>query len=259
MDTFYQLIHDHVPNVLFYILLLLILVSITLKIMKEIFYDKDADQISYGKWIKSLFYKRKTDVNKDGEKKLNDIIVYSDEDRESLIKNLENDDFFQEIKKCKLGHISAIDFGSPDKNVVFTNIMKIYVETIEEAVLRILRENKLDKLTTTELNDLLSREIDIYSKNIYEKIKVSLGDKLYKLLIESKKGFKIKNSDCREILIDSILTISNQSPDKYDYDNYDKAHYILTSMCAVLKVSMKNFERLFKDFNGDMEEIMKNS
>lgn len=249
MIEFLDWIWQNIPRYISIPLLGTTVILFTLQIIKDIF------NINFKDILDKIKRKKIKTVEPTSS---NSIIVYVDKDRESIIEELENDDFFQEIKKFKLGHMRSMEFGSQKKNEVLRDLIYIYMSVIESFAMRILKEHKLDKLSTSELINLFSGEINICDNEIYDTMKKNLGQKLYDLLVESEKGFKIKNNDCREILIDGILSISAQSPDKYNNDNYEKARYILTSMTAVLKVVVRNFEKVFKDFNGELEELLKN-
>lgn len=253
MIEFLDWIWQNIPRYISIPLLGTTVILFTLQILKDIF------NINFREFIFS-FGKRKKPQVKEEEKKVspNSIIIHSEKERKIIREELENDDFFQELNKFKLGHMRSMDFGSKKKNEVLRELIYIYMNTIEEFAMRMLKEHDLDRLNTSELVSLFSREINICNDVIYDTMRKNLGQKLYDLLVESEKGFKIKNNDCREILIDGILSISAQSPDKYHNDNYDKAKYILTSMTAVLKVSVRNFEKVFRDFNGELDELLKN-
>jgi hypothetical protein len=70
------------------------------------------------------------------------------------------------------------------------------------------------------------------------------------------KGFKAKNSIFREIFINGVLYMSVQHMSVYNYNNYERATEIFTSMYISLQTIVKNFEQVFKEFNGELNKYL---
>jgi len=84
---------------------------------------KDVFDIKLGKIISDFFKKEVKIIEEPKETKKSGVILYSDIDRFALIDELENDDFFQEMKKFRQAHILSMDFGSPNKNIILRDII----------------------------------------------------------------------------------------------------------------------------------------
>ena len=150
-----------------------------------------------------------------------------------------------------------MEFGHPKKGIILKDVIKIYVETIEIHAADFLKRNKLDELNTQQLNQLLLEEIPKIEYEIYSKMRNRLGDSLYYLLIDHPyKGFKVRNSIFKEIFISGVLTLSSQSMAVYKYDNYKRISEMLTSMYISLQTIVKTFEKVFKDYNGDLDKFL---
>jgi hypothetical protein len=228
-----------------------------IKEFKVTFIDKGGEKTSLGYKIKHFFLfwlkaEQKTLMTE--EKKH---IVLSDEERKKLITRLENHNFFQQVNLIKNNVIPSMNFGDIRKNQVLKDVIKIYVESIEEGSLFIIRNYKLDLLSNNELNEILSKEIEKISTNIYSKLRNRLGDILYNKIIEDPvKGFKAKNSIFREIFVSGVLYMSVQHMSVYNYNNYERATEIFTSMYISLQTIVKNFEQVFKEFNGELNKYL---
>lgn len=221
--------------------------------IKEIFIDKGNENESLGTKLKYFIFfwlKRK--------EKIKDNVIYSDEERKEVIETLKKHNFFQEINLIKMETIPSLNFGDIRKNEVFRDIIRIYVDTIELSVIKILETYHLDKMKTNELNKLFTEKIDENTILIYSKMRTRLGNDLYNLVIEDPvMGFRTKNSIFREIFIRGVLNMSAQHMSMYGYDNYRRSTEILTSMYISLQVIVKNFGQVFKDFNGELNKYLK--
>jgi len=222
--------------------------------VKDVFFNKlEGDDQSFGTKLKYFFFfwlKRK----KIQEPKS---IHYKDEEREKIIDRLLIHNFFQSASNIR-NKIPLMDFGYPKKSETLRDVILIYVDTVEKHAHYVLKNYKLDELTTSRLNEILLEEIEKGHFEVYAKMKDRLGDKLYQKLIEDpEKGFKVRNSIFREIFINGILLISSQAMSVYRYDNYERASEILTSMYVSIQVIVKNFEKVFKDYNGELDKYLK--
>jgi len=227
-----------------------------IKEIKEIFVDRGVEEESFGIKIKYFFFfwlkKSKKFKHPDPHN-----IIYDDEDRKNAISTLKKHNFFQEINLIKNNKIISMNFGSKRKNEILKDVIWIYVDVIGENVLNIIKNYQLDKMKTDEINDLFSKEINNTSIQIYSKIRTKIGDDLYNMIIEDpNKGFKVENSIFREIFINGVLNMSVQHMSVYGYDNYERATDILTSMYISLQIIVKNFEKVFKNFNGELDKYL---
>jgi len=225
-----------------------------IKQIKETFVDKGNESESFGEKIKNfiIFWKKN---NKQYEQKN---VIYSEEERKIAIDKLKIHNFFQEINNIKNIKIPNMNFGNRRKNEILREVIRIYVDTIEEYVFNAIDNYQLDKLKTNELNDLFSKMIDKATNEIYFKIRNLLGNDMYNLIIEDqKRGFKIENSIFRDVFVNGILNMSVQHMSVYGYDNYERVTDILTSMYISLQVIVKNFEKVFKNFNGELDIYLK--
>lgn len=154
-------------------------------------------------------------------------------------------------------NIPTIEFGSQKKNVVLRDVILIYVETIEEHTSEFIKTHRIDELNTQQLNDLLIKEIVKVNFEIYSKMRIRLGELLYLKIIEDPvKGFRVRNAIFKEIFVNGVLLMSSQSMSVYQYDNYKRASEILTSMYISLQVIVRNFEKVFKDYNGELDQYL---
>ncbi len=224
-----------------------------LKEIKEIFFNRDHDGQSFGNYLYHTIFFWLPKSKKVIEPKH---VQYTSEEREKIVDKLLVHNFFISITNIKT-QIPAMQFGSEKKNAVLRDVIKIYVETIEKYAIAILKNYKLDELLCAKLNEILLQEIDKAHIEIYAKMKDRLGEALYIKLIEDPvRGFKARNSIFREIFINGITLISSQSMSVYNYDNYERASEILTSMYVSLNVIVKNFEKVFKDYNGELDKYL---
>jgi hypothetical protein len=232
----------------------IIVILYILKELKEVFFSTDSDGQRFGTYLKHVLFFWLPRSKRVIEPKH---IQYSNEEREKILSKLLVHNFFQSVILMKR-QISNMDFGYEKKNDIFRDIIKIYVETIEKYATYILKNYKLDELETSKLNEILLQEIDKATIEIYSKMRERLGDVLYKKLIEDPvRGFKVRNSIFREIFINGVTLISAQAMSVYNYDNYERASEILTSMYVSLNVIVKNFEKVFKDYNGELDKYIK--
>jgi len=221
--------------------------------IKEIFFDKDDTGESFGvKLIRAIFLSRKK--RKVIEPK---IVIYSDGERKVMVDNLLIHNFFISVCRMRIAIANTTFGGSSQKDKILRDVIIIYIDSIEKYATLFLKENQLDKLSTNALNEKLNSEIKRIEYEIYGKLRERLGFDIYNKVIEDPiKGFRTKNAHLKEILIDGVLSISTQSMAVYEYDNYKRASEILTSLYVSLKVIVKNFESVFKDFNGDLEKLI---
>jgi hypothetical protein len=183
-------------------------------------------------------------------------IKYTDEERAKVVSNLLIHNFFQSVAMIRI-RIQTMDFGYPKKTETLRDIIKIYVNVIEKSATNIIRNYKLDELDTAKLNEILVQEIDKANFEIYSKMRTRLGDALYTKLIEDPiKGFKARNDIFKEVFVNGVLLISTQAMSVYHYDNYERASEVLTSMYVSLNVIVKNFEKVFKDYNGELDQYL---
>jgi hypothetical protein len=255
MDEFMKVFVDWLSKnypVLLSIIGFIIVFLYILKEIKEIFFIRLHDDETFGKkiyhWI--FFWRKRKKVIEPKN------IHYSDSDREKIVSKLLIHNFFQAVNNIKT-RIPSMDFGDPKKNEVLRDVIRIYVETIEKYACCLIKNYKLDDLNTQQLNKILVEEIEKATYEIYAKMKNKLGDILYQKLIEDPvKGFRARNSIFREIFINGVLLISSQAMSVYNYDNYERASEILTSMYISLQVIVNNFEKVFKDHNGELDELL---
>jgi hypothetical protein len=229
----------------------IIVILYILKELKEIFFTEGGE--TFGENLKYFFLfwlkrKRKKIEPKN--------VTYSDKERQKVINKLLIHNFFISCSNMRR-QIQTMDFGYYKKNEILRSVITIYVDTIEKYTHDIIMNYKLDELDVTKLNCILLQEIDKSKYEIYSKMKSKLGDVLYNKLIEDPiKGFKVKNEIFKEVFINGVLLISSQAMSVYDYDNYERASEILTSMYISLQVIVKNFERTFKDYNGELDAYL---
>jgi hypothetical protein len=225
-----------------------------IKEVKIIFFMKGTEDETFGKKIlKFLMFWRNWKKGNTTEPKN---VHYTDEERERVVNKLLIHNLFIAINNMKT-QIPSMEFGYQRKSEVLRSIIKTYIETIEKYANHVLKSNKLDELTTNQLNELLIGEIDRAHYEIYSKMKTNLGDALYQKIIEDPvKGFKVRNNIFREVFVNGILLISSQAMSVYNYDNYERASEILTSMYISLQVIVRNFEKVFKDYNGELDKYL---
>jgi len=222
--------------------------------IKEIFFDKDGSGETFGEKLKQAFLLSKTRKRKTIESKT---VTYTDGEREEIIDNLLIHNFFISISKLKNELPNFIFDGSIKKNKVLKEVILIYMETIEEHAINFLKSNKLDELSTNELNEKLKVEIKIIDYEIHGKLREKLGEDVYNMVIEHPvKGFRSSNAFLKEVLLDGVLSISTQAMSAYGYDNYKRASEILTSIYVSTQIIVKSFQRAFKDFNGELENLL---
>lgn len=258
MDEFFKAFVDWLAKDYPALLTIIGFTIIFLYIIKELksifFMHRHDDNETYGERLRRFIFFWRRKKRKVIEPKN---VHYSDEDREKVKSKLLIHNFFQSINDIKT-RIPSMDFGYPRKNEVLRNVIKIYVETIEKYAACIIKNYKLDELSTQQLNDILVQEIEKISYEIFSKMKSQLGDDLYNKLIEDPvKGFRFRNTIFREIFINGVLLISSQSMSVYNYDNYERASELLTSMYVSLQVIVRNFEKVFKDYNGELDKYFK--
>ena len=221
--------------------------------IKDVFY-KEGDEESFATKMKYFFFfwlKRKK--KKVVEPKP---VHYTDEDRQKVVDKLLIHNFFLAVSNIR-NQIPSMDFGHQKKSEALRDVIKIYVDTIEKYASTILKNYKLDELSMSKLNEILISEIDKATYEIYNRMKDRLGEALYIKLIEDPvKGFKARNAIFREIFVNGVLLISTQAMSVYNYDNYERASEILTSMYVALQVIVKNFEKVFKDYNGELDKYL---
>lgn len=220
--------------------------------IKEIFFDKDSEGESFGVQLKYVIFpwirKRKKKI------KTPESVEYTDEERNEVISNLLIHNFFQIVSSMK-NNIPNMEFGHLKKSQVLRDVIRIYIETIEKHTMDLIKKNKLDELSTLQLNQLLMDEIGVIDFEIYSKMRNRLGDELYFKLIEDPvKGFKVRNSIFKEIFVNGVLLMSSQSMSMYGYDNYKRASEILTSMYISLQTIVRTFEKVFRDYNGELDK-----
>lgn len=227
-----------------------------IKEIKDIFFSRDSSGITFGTNLKYFFFfwlKKEKRLERIKEPKN---MSYTKEGREKMISKLFVHNFFQSTCNMKR-NIEHMDFGSFEKNIVLRDIIKIYVETIEKYAKYFLENYNLDEFNTRKLNELLLHEIERAQSEIYSKMRYKLGNDLYNKLIEDPiRGFKTKNAIFKEIFINGVMLISSQAMSVYNYDNYERASEILTSMYISLQVIVKNFESVFKNYNGELDAYL---
>lgn len=255
MDDFFKAFFEWLSSnypVLLYIIAGIGFTLYVLKEIKEIFYTEGGE--TFGKKIKYFFLfwlKRKRKVVEPKN------VSYSKEERERIINKLLIHNFFISCGDLKR-QIGSMEFGYPKKNLILRNIIIIYITTIEQYARDLLLNYKLDELDVSTINSILIKEIEKANYEIYSKMKAALGDELYNKLIEDPvKGFKVRNSIFKDVFINGVLLISCQAMSVYNYDNYERASEILTSMYISLQVIVKNFEKTFKDYNGELDQYLK--
>jgi hypothetical protein len=231
-----------------------------LREIKEIFFDADHSGETFSVKIKKallLTNTRKGKIKHKEPSRESDTIEYSCSERQSITNRLLIHNFFVKIDRLR-NELPTIDFcGSVRKNIVLREIILIYLCTIEKHAKDFIKNNKLDELDTNELNDKLMSEVKSVEFDIYEKLKEKLGPAVYNRVVEDPtRGFKSRNSIYKEALLDGVMSISKQDMSYYGYDNYRRASEVLTSMYSTIGVIVKNFERVFKDFNGELEKLL---
>lgn len=239
--------------IIFVIFVCCIISLYIIKQIKEIFLDKGGEEESLGIKLKYFFFfwlKRSKKINKDN-------VIYSDENRKKMIEELKKNNLFQQINIMMNTSIPFMNFGSQRKNEVLRDVIKIYIEILRDGILSVINNYQLDKMNTEELNNLFSDVIEKTSDRIYSKIRTKLGEPLYNLIIEDpKRGFKAQNSILRDVLIESVLIMSAQHMSVYNHDNYDRALVILSMIYISLKRIVTNFEKVFKEFNGELNKYL---
>lgn len=249
IKEFIKFLKDY-PSVLISIAILAIILYL-LKDIKEIFFNKDSSGETF--WQKIQYYTRirmKRKVKDPGN------VKYNDSEREEAVQKLLIHNFFLSVSAFR-SQIPNMDFGYPKKSEVLRDVILIYITTIEKYTHDFITSHNIDELSTSKLNEMLAIEIGKVSYEIYGKMKERLGDALYNKLIEDPvRGFKVKNSIFKEIFINGVLLISSQAMSVYHYDNYERASEILTSMYVSLQVIVKNFEKVFKDYNGELDKYL---
>lgn len=224
-----------------------------LREVKEIFFDHNNGETFLNK-LKKAFLLSKARKKKILEPKT---VEYTDSERKVVTDNLLMHNFFIRISKLK-NELQNIDFdGSVKKNLVLREVISIYLDILEKHASDFIKNSKFDEYSTNELNEKLKTEIALTTYEIYAKLRERLGDTIYNKVIEDPvKGFKARNGFLKEILLDGVLSISSQSMSVYNYDNYKRASEVLTSMYISIQVIVKNFEKVFKDFNGELEKLL---
>lgn len=240
------------------VIIALVILAIFLYFFKEIkiiFFTREPDGETTAVKIKHFFFPwTKKKKKKKVEEPKN--VTYSEEERTEAVSRLLIHNFFISVSNIR-NEIPLMDFGYEKKSAALRDVIKIYVDTIEKYSANVIKNYKLDELSTTKLNEILTGEITKIEYEIYGKMKERLGDALYYKIIEDPiKGFKTRNAIFKEIFINGVLLISSQSMSVYHYDNYERASEILTSMYISLQTIVKNFEKVFKDYNGELDKYL---
>jgi hypothetical protein len=225
-----------------------------LKEIKEIFFTEGGD--TFGQKLKHFFFPwTKKPKGKVVEPKN---VKYNEDERKEAVDRLLIHNFFISCDELKR-QIKIMEFGHPRKNEILRGIILIYVETIEKYAINIIQNFKLDELDVHHLNAILVQEIEKASYEIYNRMKDKIcNESLYNKIIEDPiKGFKVRNSIFKEVFVRGVLNMSTQAMSVYHYDNYERASEILTSMYISLQVIVKNFEKVFKDYNGELDQYLK--
>lgn len=227
------------------------IILLILKEIKEVFFSTDSDGQRFGSYLYHVIFFWTPRKKRKMESKH---IQYSNSEREKIVNELLIHNFFVSINTIKI-QIPSMEFGNQMKSDALRDIIKIYVETVEKYTMNVLKNYKLDELETSKLNEIFLSEIEKAGFELYSKMKYRLGDELYYKIIEDPvKGFKSRNSIFREVFINGIALMSSQAMSVYDYDNYNRASEILTSMYISLNLIVKNFYKTFKDYNGELDK-----
>lgn len=252
LEEIFKWLLTNYPTLLFILCIIFGLLYL-LKQTKELFFSRDEDGDTFGVKLRYFFYF--WSIKKKSKEPSN--VKYTDDERKEARSKLLIHNFFQSTNNIKT-KIPTMEFGDSGKTIIFRDVIRIYVEIIERKSIEIIKNHKLDELTTIELNDILNQTINEIHIEIYSKMRERLGDILYMKIIEDPdRGFKARNAIFREIFINGVTLISSQSMSVYNYDNYERASEILTSMYVSLQVIVRNFEKVFKDFNGELDEYIK--
>jgi len=152
--------------------------------------------------------------------------------------------------------ISMINVGVPEKSYIFRRILKNMYDSILYFSKELITNDKIYNLSNNQFYALVIKNITNIVNDYNDKILKEFGQELYNLvMVHEKKGFNIHHEK-------TILFIKNVVEEAFENDNIvystveHKIDYLLDLYCIAMKIAMSDVDKLYKNFNGELEKIL---
>lgn len=232
-----------------------------IRIIKVDFYNAENRDETFWEYLTCTFWrfaKRKKTIDKKLVKAVKkNTYSMSDNDRDERKKELLLNDFFVSCNKYISSDIPSLNFGDEKRNEVLRKMLIILVETMMDCAKNVIKNTDFDKLETGEIMESFNKAMFNYDSKIRKNLISYMGEDLYVLLYESPNGFKEKTRASRVFMMDAINTFPRQSSKRIK-DNYEKVENVLSIMDSALHYAVINYENVFRSFNGQLTQLLKN-
>jgi hypothetical protein len=222
-------------DIIFGIIFILVIASFIRPYIKEFFKSiKDAKKLIIFKKPKNYEMIKKT--------------------KNDIIEDVMNHQIMTDMKEIKLNY-DTLDFGDAERNRIFKLIINTQIDINIKYIKKMVNDNDIDNLKKNEFKTKIFNMLYDISFDIDRELKQKLGDDVFDLVINSKKGFKAWSRINTDITWNNIKDFFNLNYIKYNHLIFN---FILTTLSTSITITFNGIENRFSDFNGDLTKLIKN-
>lgn len=172
--------------------------------------------------------------------------------KNDIVKNVTNHKMMSEMNELKM-KFQSLNFGDNKRNRIFEIIMYTKINTTIKHLINFVKLNNIDELDKNEFSVLVFKMLQEMSKETNMKLKVELGEDVYNIVIDSKRGMKVWEKGNIESLLKYIKEVTSVD---YINLNSDIFNLVQSSLSISLMVTFNSMEDRFFNFNGELTKVL---
>jgi len=171
--------------------------------------------------------------------------------------NLTEHSLFAEVSFIK-HKMKRIDVGHDKKNKIFRQLLLIKFDSIISFSNDLIIKKDLDKLSNSQFYAIIIKNMTDIVEDYNNKIKLEFGEDIFKLvMLDQDKGFNnvhektiefIKGNIERSLKTDHVVFVTVE----------DKLDFLFDMYYVAIKIAMTDVDKIYKNFNGDLDKLIKN-
>jgi uncharacterized protein YggL (DUF469 family) len=166
---------------------------------------------------------------------------------------------FNELIKYEIDS-NRFSFGTSEKTRIFRQILRIYLGVLSDNIRKFYDSKvELDSLTDKEFSEHFDTFVGDTNSQIYRKFQDAFTQPIFNLVImNEEKGFVHFIEKHKKHFINSVKEMIRHDKRLYDNTNYRKVWEMLSLLRLVVWVGLDDFTEYYEEFNGDLDEALKN-
>jgi hypothetical protein len=154
--------------------------------------------------------------------------------------------------------INRINLGDERKNKLFQKLLLIKYESIKKNTKLLIANKDLSKLSNSQFYAFVIKNMTLIVDEYNEKMKFYCGEEIYNLImLDEDKGFN--NIHEKTIVFIKGAVEETFESEHLVYSAEDKIDFLLDLYYIAMKIAMTDVEKVYKNFNGDLDKLLKKS